>query len=560
MLDNKVEHYKITDIIFIGLILMSLLGINKVNAENIWKNCSATMVWHDYFGNEIGTVKCSGHAHCTAYMEKDLDYETNLKYSQGKCPDGYIQSGVSFSAGSSSSTKTLGIIPSCNGEERIYNIYMACQPATGSINWDVNINFRSPQGDVITQKTCKFTEGKCFYTEDYTCGYNYVFKGWNMDKNATSGKYAIGVETDDGGGTLDYYAICQLIKSNPTPPSSGYDQEATPSTPQATTPDPESTEEPAVVCPKSNNTTKATVINNYKITYNLNGGHFMDGSTSRTEIVASNVSVGSMKLNPLKEGYKFISWQDSTGTEFDFNSKLTSDITLTAYYEELEEDYYNEYSCPDNSYILDPSTNACYKVLKFDSNGEAKNIYSTPYGQDNATPTKTTAYNYTKYSYEDNQRYCWGWNSPNEGDLGSINFSNYTPKTTIGKNNSKYYYEDNGNFVAYEQDWWKSIDSCNLGKSCEALPCTSETNYKACDIQYSAIIYKKYNAIYNPITQENINNDNEDHNTSPNPDSNKLNNDNIINVNTGSLSLALIITLSIISLLSAIYFYKKKKA
>ena len=41
--------------------------------------------------------------------------------------------------------------------------------------------------------------------------------------------------------------------------------------------------------------------NNYKFTYNLDGGHFIDGSTERTEIIDSYSVVGAFRLNPLKK-------------------------------------------------------------------------------------------------------------------------------------------------------------------------------------------------------------------------------------------------------------------
>ena len=72
---------------------------------------------------------------------------------------------------------------------------------------------------------------------------------------------------------------------------------------------PQEIEKPAEeVCPASGNKEKITNINNYKITYNLDGGHFIDGSTERTEIISSSSTIGVLRLNPLKDGYKFISW------------------------------------------------------------------------------------------------------------------------------------------------------------------------------------------------------------------------------------------------------------
>ena len=70
--------------------------------------------------------------------------------------------------------------------------------------------------------------------------------------------------------------------------------------------------------------------NQHVVTLNLDGGTY-DGDT--TIIVDDNKTITLQ--NPSKTGYKFIGWY--LGNEvFDFNTKITSNITLTAHYEKIK--------------------------------------------------------------------------------------------------------------------------------------------------------------------------------------------------------------------------------
>lgn len=334
--------------------------------------------------------------------------------------------------------------------------------------------------------------------------------------------------------------------------------------------------EPANTCPKSTNTTKVEVEQLYEITYNLDGGHFLDGSTTRKEYVNSTKAVGDLKLNPLKNGYRFVEWQDSNGRKFDFSTKPTSNMTLKATYEKVEEKYFDDYSCPDNTYTLDPSNGICYKLLEFGSDGSKTNVYMTPEGHDNDTPTLGTAYNYTNYQYAANQRFCWGWNSPNEGDSGKISFNsgNWNSNSTVGKNNATYYYKEGDNFVKYDkQDWWKSEDTCKVGTTCSYLPCVEESNYGACNIKYSAIIYKEVEATTKlvelkdeEITLEDDDNNTEGDNditdettTDDNKSSGKESEVVSTNAKTGILSVLIIALIGAIALINIFSYVNKTK-
>lgn len=70
--------------------------------------------------------------------------------------------------------------------------------------------------------------------------------------------------------------------------------------------------------------------NIYTVTFNSNGG-----SEIRSKRVGENGSV-VQPANPTRDGYTFVGWY-LNNEEFDFNSEITSDITLTARWEAIEE-------------------------------------------------------------------------------------------------------------------------------------------------------------------------------------------------------------------------------
>ena len=69
----------------------------------------------------------------------------------------------------------------------------------------------------------------------------------------------------------------------------------------------------------------------YTITFDSNGG-----SEVRSKRVGENGNV-IRPTDPTREGYKFVGWY-LNNEEFDFNTKITSDLTLTARWEEIEEE------------------------------------------------------------------------------------------------------------------------------------------------------------------------------------------------------------------------------
>lgn len=67
----------------------------------------------------------------------------------------------------------------------------------------------------------------------------------------------------------------------------------------------------------------------YTVTFDTDGGSSVNSVT-----VKKNDSVAK-PVNPNKEGYTFVRW-DLNGSEYDFSSKVTSDITLKAIWEQKE--------------------------------------------------------------------------------------------------------------------------------------------------------------------------------------------------------------------------------
>lgn len=216
----------------------------------------------------------------------------------------------------------------------------------------------------------------------------------------------------------------------------------------------------------------------YTVTYDLNGGKFIDGTTTnRVTYIPSDKVIGDPKTNPIKDGMKFKEWQ-LDGTKFDFSQKPTSNITLKAVYEDLTEED-KEYYCDDN-YVLDIATKTCYNVMKPDA---SKNLF-----------------NYTLYEYEDGARYCYGYNDSTKtpGGIyfrvsdGDFNAADYM-KTT-GKNNEPY------NEYGYpSQESWVSKNTCKIATECTE---PSSTDLPSCEVRWDAIIYSSTGAEIKKVDYE----------------------------------------------------------
>lgn len=208
----------------------------------------------------------------------------------------------------------------------------------------------------------------------------------------------------------------------------------------------------------------------YTVTYDLNGGKFIDGTTTnRVTYIPSDKVIGDPKTNPIKDGMKFKEWQ-LNGTKFDFSQKPTSNITLKAVYENLTEED-KEYYCDDN-YVLEVATKTCYNVMKPDT---SKNLF-----------------NYTLYSYKDGARYCYGYNDSTKAPggiyfrLSDGNFNAADYMTTTGKNNADY-----SEYGYKSQESWVSKNTCKIATECTK---PSSTDLPACEVRWDAIVYSSTGA------------------------------------------------------------------
>lgn len=204
----------------------------------------------------------------------------------------------------------------------------------------------------------------------------------------------------------------------------------------------------------------------YTITYDLDGGKFIDGTTSRTSYIPSDKAIGDPKTNPIKDGMKFKEWQ-LNGSKFDFSQKPTQNITLKAVYEELTEED-KLYYCESSSDVLEVSTKTCYNVMKLD---ESKKLY-----------------NYTLYSYTAGGTFCYAYNATNNTP-GGIYFrtdvSGYEKVTgKQGTDYSSYGYPD--------KEAWVSKDTCLIATECTEA---ASVNRPACETRWDAIIYSTKSAL-----------------------------------------------------------------
>ncbi len=72
-------------------------------------------------------------------------------------------------------------------------------------------------------------------------------------------------------------------------------------------------------------------VKTYTVTFDTNGGSKIENKVVEEDTVVVK------PVDPKKEGYSFKEWQLEDGTTYNFNSKVTSDITLKAIYEKESE-------------------------------------------------------------------------------------------------------------------------------------------------------------------------------------------------------------------------------
>ena len=183
-------------------------------------------------------------------------------------------------------------------------------------------------------------------------------------------------------------------------------------------------------------------IDYYTVTYDLNDGKFPTDETSRNVIVSSEDPIISRPaVNPIKENSKFIGWYNGE-MEFNFNSDITSDITLTAKYSSFDG---KVGKCNLND-EYDPSINKCISIAINDNLKLISTIYNYDSSCDNGKNTIS-----------------------NEKCSGACN--------TITAND-------------YSKEYWKYSDTCKVASSC--------SNVSSCKQEIKAYFYK----IYDPISDD----------------------------------------------------------
>ena len=79
---------------------------------------------------------------------------------------------------------------------------------------------------------------------------------------------------------------------------------------------------------------KSATADEFKVTFNADGGKLSDGKETREVPVAKDGKV-TKPVDPEKPGYDFVGWYDGTGL-YDFNKKVTGNITLKAEWKEKQ--------------------------------------------------------------------------------------------------------------------------------------------------------------------------------------------------------------------------------
>ena len=282
----------------------------------------------------------------------------------------------------------------------------------------------------------------------------------------------------------------------------------------------------------SGETTTAYTRKIYNITYDLDGGKFIDGSTKRIVSALGDSNLSEPQTNPIKDGVKFKEWQ-LNGTKFDFGQKPTSDMTLKAVYEELT----NEdklYYCENG--ILDQSTKTCYNVMKQD---ESKGLYD-----------------HSIYTYKEGSTFCYAYDKDNNKPGGvnfrindnDFNMDNYKTITGIQENDD---YSSSG---YPELETWVSSDTCLIATECTEA---SNINRPTCEIRVDLIAYSKDGALIKSDDGNedgiNIPIDSDDNN------SDKTNDEIDKNSKTGDALIQFVWIIGICALGYSIYYFKNKK-
>ena len=276
----------------------------------------------------------------------------------------------------------------------------------------------------------------------------------------------------------------------------------------------------------------ANLITYYKITYDLDGGHYIDGSTTRTQIIRGDKPVGDFNTNPIKDGNVFVEWQYN-GAKFDSSKKLDDvasslqtdsdgfkNLTFKAIYAEYGDA--DLVYCEDEKAALDLTTKKCYTTLK-----------------ENASEQTFT---HTTYRYDAGTRWCYAYNAGTSD--GGLHLLSGTTGHAEGKNN-----KEDGVYAGYSGDAWVSKNTCLI-----ASPCQHDSSWRdttGCELRWDAILYKAVDAKTKDKTYEK--------DTSFDDNSRKSDNEAGEMGPTGDALIYIIFALGLGSLGYTVYYFQKKK-
>ncbi|MDD6878787.1 MAG: InlB B-repeat-containing protein [bacterium] len=254
---------------------------------------------------------------------------------------------------------------------------------------------------------------------------------------------------------------------------------------------PQQTPEDFTTPPEGTEATEVKIIQYYKITYDTNGGNFIDGTKTRVQYINGSKPVGTPGSYPIKSDSLFTRWTYN-GQDFDFSQILDEGIganietelengipikkiTLKANYVEISEILTDSIiKCSSDTDILDAANKKCYSILK--------------------TDTANEIYTYTTYKYDSNSRFCYVGESG--GTNGGIYFnSNVNCSNEIGcKMEGKKNITD-GVYANYtKKDAWFSSTTCYIAAKCNGI--LTENN--SCIERWDSIIYNVTDAIIEP--------------------------------------------------------------
>ena len=219
----------------------------------------------------------------------------------------------------------------------------------------------------------------------------------------------------------------------------------------------------------------------YTITFNVNGGHWSDGSTaSKTVATDENGKISQAKwvTAPERSGYTFTGWyirQDGTGFACTYNSKFSSDLTLNAGWELGSTDpdpnpNPNPDPDPTPTPTPDPSKGSVTATFNVGLDARKAGLSNPPsqtvtYGDRITAPAVTrdgyrlagwyveetsTKWNFTSGVLTQNTTFFAKWVVD-----GSVGSSSYTPSNELNGNNVYiHYYRFNSDYDNYTVYAW----------------------------------------------------------------------------------------------------------